>query len=78
MDGTAGSPALVADFLPGDDGSYPGWLTAGAGRVFFTVNDGAHGRELWWTGVGGEPILVDDIMPGEGSAKPRNLIYVPD
>ncbi len=46
-DGTAAGTVLVADIRPGDQASYPRDLTAAGGKVFFTADNGVHGRELW-------------------------------
>ena len=35
------------------------------GKLFFTADDGVHGRELWVTdGTGGNTALFKDIYPG--------------
>ena len=49
-DGTAQGTRLVKDIYTGHNGSissYPKHLTASSKYVFFTANDGIHGRELW-------------------------------
>ena len=38
---------MVADIMPGPDGSYPGFLTRVGDRLYFAADDGVHGRELW-------------------------------
>ena len=35
------------DILPGPASSWPKNLVAADGNLFFTANDGEHGRELW-------------------------------
>ncbi len=51
-DGTLGatedSVKLVADIRPGPDSSQPrDFVNGGRGRLFFTADDGVHGRQLW-------------------------------
>ncbi len=44
-DGTTAQP--VADLFPGPESSHPSSLTSFRGMLFFTADDGTHGRELW-------------------------------
>jgi hypothetical protein len=44
-DGT--TTALVADLLPGHDSSLPDDLTPVGEALYFTADDGTHGKELW-------------------------------
>jgi ELWxxDGT repeat protein len=46
-DGTAEGTWRVADLRPGPHGSTPNGFVTSAGHVFFTADDGVHGRELW-------------------------------
>src|SRR5262249_43720795 len=47
---------LVQDIFPGPAGSLPRELGNVGGRLFFSADDGVHGRELWMaTADGGEP-----------------------
>jgi ELWxxDGT repeat protein len=39
--------ALVSDIIPGPQSSQPADLTAAGKLLFFTADDGVHGRELW-------------------------------
>ena len=39
----------VADIRPGNDGSGPSAFVATSDKVYFTADDGTHGRELWVT-----------------------------
>jgi ELWxxDGT repeat protein len=67
----AAGTALVRS-LPGY--SYIGSLTPLGEKVYFTYDDGVHGRELWvsdGTEVGTR--MVEDILPGPGSSHPREL-----
>ncbi len=68
-DGTAAGTMLVADIRPAspygyNPGSYPDQLTVVGGALFFTANDGVHGRELWTSDdTAGGTMLVADIRP---------------
>ena len=42
-----GEPFMVKDIYPGSGGLGPEWLTAVDGALFFSADDGTHGRELW-------------------------------
>jgi ELWxxDGT repeat protein len=66
-DGTRAGTVLVKDIHPADShfvqrGPYS--LTDVRGTLFFTANDGAHGRELWKSdGTRAGTVLVKDINP---------------
>jgi len=47
IDGPTSDPALVADIRPGPQGSDPHWLTVADSVLYFTADDGEHGRQLW-------------------------------
>ena len=67
-DGTESGTFLVKDIMPGNYGSNPYGLTETNGVVFFTADDGVHGRELWKTdGTASGTVLVKDIddIPSE-------------
>ena len=74
-DGPELAPFLVKDINPGVGYSYPHYLTDVNGTLFFSVDDGDHGEELWRsdsteTGT----VLVKDINPGEYHSYPESLI----
>jgi len=46
-DGTAAGAFLLKDINPGNRNSFPSEFTLFGGRMFFTADDGVHGRELW-------------------------------
>ena len=51
-DGTPGGTRLLVDLRPGPESSAPWDLTVAADRLYFTANDGLHGRELWALAAG--------------------------
>ena len=69
-DGTAKGTWMVRDINPGNQGrpiymDPPVNLTPFRGRVYFSVRDGIHGRELWASdGTSSGTVLVKDIRPG--------------
>ncbi|MEO8196759.1 MAG: hypothetical protein ABI689_08560 [Thermoanaerobaculia bacterium] len=55
-DGTADGTRLLVDLRPGPDSSSPLDLVLATGRLYFTADDGIHGRELWvLLAAGAEP-----------------------
>ena len=66
---------MLSDINPGSVGGLPQDLTVVGSQVFFSANDGSHGRELWVTSGPGtfETFQVDDINPGSASSNPENL-----
>lgn len=46
-DGTADGTRLLVDLRPGPDSSWPLDFVPAADRLYFTADDGLHGRELW-------------------------------
>lgn len=50
-------------------GSDPQGLTASGGLVYFTADDGVHGREVWWTD-GTYATLAADIRSGPAGSSP--------
>jgi uncharacterized repeat protein (TIGR01451 family) len=73
-DGTESGTAMVADIRPTGD-SAPTWLTPGGPGLFFTADDGIHGRELW--AVGAPVDLAVRIDDGLALAPPgQPLTYI--
>src|SRR5262249_13992378 len=83
-DGTAAGTVLVKDINPGSSlgsgySSRPFYLAAVGGVLFFTGDDGDHGRELWKSdGSPGGAVLVNDINPDTNpfGPSPNNLAAV--
>lgn len=67
-DGTEAGTVLVKDIGPGNNTAsdlIPQFLTNVAGTLFFVMNDGVHGLELWKSdGTEAGTVLVKDINPG--------------
>ena len=61
------------DIWPGREGSWPRQLTRVAEHVFFTADDGIHGRELWITDgtYPGTRLVKDILTPGDLSPRVR-------
>ena len=74
-DGTKASTVLVKDVNPTAVDDYyqrPGFLTALGGTLFFSTDDGVHGRELWKSdGTEAGTVLVKDIDPEDHRVRPR-------
>ena len=63
-DGTSGGTSKVIEiFISGTEGSYPAYFTNRLGKIFFTANNAANGRELWVIDmpVSNEPEFVSSI-----------------
>ena len=65
--GTPIEEDLLLNIRQGNEGSWPQQLTRAGNQVFFTADDGIHGRELWVTaGTEASTRLVKDILaPGD-------------
>jgi ELWxxDGT repeat protein len=73
------SPRPVLDLNPSPLGSFPSHLTDVRGTLYFSADDGVHGKELWKSdGTAAGTVLVADIRPGPGSPYPERLTDVGD
>ncbi|MBI5095805.1 MAG: hypothetical protein HZB26_25655 [Candidatus Hydrogenedentes bacterium] len=55
------------------DSSIPSQFFIAADHLFFSADDGLHGRELWMCDSSGAASLAADCEPGPGSSGPRIL-----
>jgi ELWxxDGT repeat protein len=74
-DGTSAGTVLVKDINPGSAGSLTQEFFVGSGnvngRLYFSANDGVHGREPWVSdGTPAGTVLVKDINPGTADSAP--------
>lgn len=59
--------SLVKDINSGNANSLPDWLINFDGILYFTANNGIHGKELWKSdGTEAGTVMVKDISPGTG------------
>jgi ELWxxDGT repeat protein len=73
---SAAEATLVKD-VRAVGGSDPWWLVQAGDRVFFSANDGDHGRELWVSdGSAAGTRMVKDIRPGATGSQPDTLTRV--
>ncbi|MFP2961609.1 ELWxxDGT repeat protein [Myxococcus sp. 1LA] len=76
-DGTTSGTTRVKDIYPGPVPSQPVSLTVVKDRLFFSADDGVHGRELWSSdGTAAGTQLHADIAVGAASSEPSELTAV--
>ncbi|HEV2843632.1 MAG TPA: ELWxxDGT repeat protein, partial [Thermoanaerobaculia bacterium] len=69
-----GTATSLVRALPGGNPAAIHSLTPRGEKVYFTYDDGVHGRELWVSdGTEAGTLMVEDILPGPGSSHPRQL-----
>ncbi|NBT12189.1 MAG: hypothetical protein EBS56_01090, partial [Planctomycetia bacterium] len=83
-DGTPAGTRLLKDInltSAGDGGvggSDPADFFIAGSTLYFSANDGVHGRELWKTdGTAAGTVLVKDLVPGGGAGDPRDFAILP-
>ncbi len=75
-DGTANGTVLVKEFGTSSS-SMPSQLTNVNGTLFFVVDDGTHGKEIWTSnGTDAGTTLLLDVVSGSDSSSPANLTNV--
>jgi ELWxxDGT repeat protein len=73
-DGTTAGTVMVKDISPGPRSSNPVGLTNLRGTLYFTADDGIHGRELWKSyGTRAGTVLVKSFRRGNRGSNPREL-----
>ncbi|MFP2924645.1 ELWxxDGT repeat protein [Pyxidicoccus sp. 3LG] len=78
-DGTAKGTRRVSDLRPGEKGSAPSGFAIVGRRLFFSADDGQHGRELWVSdGTEAGTRLFADLESGTGGSFPERLTEVQD
>ncbi len=75
--GTLADTRLVKDIRNGFPDSDPQYFTDVKGTLFFTADDGVHGRELWKSnGTEAGTVMVKDIYPLSNGSDPQYLTNV--
>jgi ELWxxDGT repeat protein len=78
-DGAPGSARMVKDINPKGDSDPRDFILYDAGgatgmRLYFSADDGVHGRELWTSnGTEAGTYMVADIRKGKAGSQPANL-----
>lgn len=74
-DGSVLGTFLLKDIEPGQQSSYPNYLTVAGSHLFFTAHVTGLGYELWRTdGSPAGTILLRDHAPGSNSGAPTEMI----
>jgi ELWxxDGT repeat protein len=82
--GTAAGTIMIKDIrtsptAPAEADSLPAYMTVAGDWLFFTANDGQHGKELWRSdGTAAGTRLVYDIHLGYPGSSPSNLTAIGD
>jgi ELWxxDGT repeat protein len=84
-DGTTAGTYMVKDIRPGLDSAlmepspfsdpFPRLMLEFEGVLYFSANDGVHGRELWRSdGTASGTYLLEELNPGPDGSSPRRFI----
>ncbi|MFP2910135.1 ELWxxDGT repeat protein [Pyxidicoccus sp. 3LFB2] len=74
-DGTPEGTGQLLEILPGEEGASPRGLTVFEDLLYFSADDGEHGRELWRSdGTAAGTRLARDIRPGPEGSSPYGLM----
>ncbi|MBN2260306.1 MAG: hypothetical protein JW702_07160 [Clostridiales bacterium] len=68
------NPVLVDDINTFNWDSGPSEFLEFNNKLYFSADDGIHGKELWECDATNAPIMVADINPGSYDSYPQNLI----
>jgi ELWxxDGT repeat protein len=75
-DGTPEGTGMLREIHPGEKGSDPESLTGTGGAVYFSADDGHHGRELWRSdGTPEGTVMVEDLTGDGGDSTPWGLFF---
>ena len=66
--GSTGTTGMVADLIPGPEGSNPANFTNVNGTLYFTADDGINGRELWNASLAAPSRSIPGQRPVAGRA----------
>jgi ELWxxDGT repeat protein len=68
------SAGAASQTNPINPSSNPDSLTVVGETLFFTADDGIHGRELWMSSIEGRCTIAADVWPGPKGSNPRQLM----
>jgi trimeric autotransporter adhesin len=75
-DGTVSGTIKLVEAAGGT--ALPQEVTLAGSQVFFSMDDGVHGRELWKTdGTPAGTALFKDLLPGPSGSNPQHFYFLP-